>query len=526
MCSMTRARAASFIPEGESDANALAAGSTRACRMRRGAARRPPFTTCPASAGPRLRLQGVSSDEALVQHRVGDLEEARDVGACHVVALDAVSIGGFDALPVDGLHDAVQARVHFFARPAETQAVLAHLEARGGHAAGVGGLAGTVEDALLDEDVDALGDGRHVGAFGDHVHAVVQEVLRILGVDLVLHRAREGALGLVVPQRVEVLGLVDGRVDGALELVGVLADAAALDVLEIEQEGVLLAIDAGLVVDVAGGVAAGDGLAAEVEDLLDRVLGDVAGAADEARLALERLAPGGEHLGGEVHGAVAGRLGTDQRAAPVEALAGEHADELVAHALVLAEHEADRTAAHADVAGGHVGELADVAAQLGHERLAELHDLEVALALGVEVRAILAAAHGERRQGVLEDLLESEELEEAEVDGRMEAQAALVGADGAVHLDAEAAVDLDLALVVHPRDAEHDHALRLGDALEDLRVAILRVLGDDGLERLGDFHRGLVELRLAGVLGLQLGHVFVNECAHVVPSTWRYGLGG
>ena len=201
------------------------------------------------------------------------------------------------------------------------------------------------------------------------------------------------------------------------------------------------------------------------------------------------------------------------------ALAGEHADELVAHALVLAEHEADLTAAHADVAGGDVGELADVAAELGHEALAEAHDLVVGLALGVEVRAALAAAHGQRGERVLEHLLEGEELEEAEVDGGMEAHAALVGADGAVHLDAEAAVELDVALVVDPRHAEHDHALRLGDALEDLGLAVLRVLVQHDLERLGHFHRGLMELGLGRVLGLEPGHVFVDECAHVVPST-------
>jgi hypothetical protein len=83
-----------------------------------------------------------------------------------------------------------------------------------------------------------------------------------------------------------------------------------------------------------------------------------------------------------------------------------------------------------------------VAVELGHERLAEAHHLVVALALGVEVRAALAAAHGQRGQRVLEDLLEGEELEDAEVDRGVEAQAALVGADGAVELDAEAAVDL------------------------------------------------------------------------------------
>jgi hypothetical protein len=170
--------------------------------------------------------------------------------------------------------------------------------------------------------------------------------------------------------------------------------------------------------------------------------------------------------GGEVDRAVAGGLGTDQAAAPVQALAGQHAGELVAQLLVLAEQEADLAAADADVAGGDVGVRADVAEELGHEALAEAHDLEVALALGIEVRAALAAAHGQRGQAFLKTCSKAEELEDAEVDARVEAQAALVGTDGAVHLDAEAAVDLDFALVVHPGHAEHDDALGLDDPLE------------------------------------------------------------
>ena len=106
-----------------------------------------------------------------------------------------------------------------------------------------------------------------------------------------------------------------------------------------------------------------------------------------------------QHLRGEVDGAVAGRLGTDQRAAPVQALAGENAGELVADPLVLTEQEADLAAAHADVTGRDVGVRADVPLELRHEALAEAHDLVVALALRVEVRAALAAAHRKRRQG-------------------------------------------------------------------------------------------------------------------------------
>ena len=88
----------------------------------------------------------------------------------------------------------------------------------------------------------------------------------------------------------------------------------------------------------------------------------------------------------------------------------------------------------------------------------------------------------------------------------MEAQPALVGADRAVHLDPEAAVDLDLAAVVHPRHAEHDHALGLDHALEDLGAPVLGVALEDERERFDDLLDGLVELGLRGVLRLHVLH--------------------
>jgi hypothetical protein len=114
--------------------------------------------------------------------------------------------------------------------------------------------------------------------------------------------------------------------------------------------------------------------------------------------------------------------GTDQGTTPGTALAGEHAGELVAQALVLAEHEADLATAHADVAGGHVGELAHVAPQFGHEALAETHHFIVALALGVEIAAAFATAHGQGGEAVLEGLLEAQELQDAEVHAGVETQ--------------------------------------------------------------------------------------------------------
>ena len=219
----------------------------------------------------------------------------------------------------------------------------------------------------------------------------------------------------------------------------------------------------------------------------------------------------------EVEQAVARRLRPDEGAAVGEALAGENAFVQTGDALVLTEEIADLARAGADVARRDVHVRADILIELGHEALAERHDLTVGFALGVEIGAALAAAHRETGEGVLEDLLEAEELDDGKVDGRMQSQAALVRTDGVVELDAVAGVHADLAAVVHPRNAEDDLTVGLGDALED-RVLLVYffIPGDDGLEGLEYLADSLQEFGLIGVFRLDLGKNVLgiaHECA-------------
>src|SRR5690606_13897991 len=116
-----------------------------------------------------------------------------------------------------------------------------------------------------------------------------------------------------------------------------------------------------------------------------------------------------------------------------------------------------------------------------------------------EVRAALRAADRHAGERVLEDLLEAEELDDAEVDARVEAQAALVRPERRVELDAEAAVELDTALVVRPRHAEDDLPLRLTQSPDDLGLRVLGMLRDDRTERLEDLAHRLMELGLTRV---------------------------
>ena len=424
----------------------------------------------------------------------------------------AILLGGVDAGLEDVDHDVVQALVDLLKAPGQAQRVLAHLQAGGGYAARVGSLGRAEEYAGRLEDLDSLRGGRHVRALSDKLAAVRDQRLGVVAVELVLGRAGQRDVALDAP-RTRALG-----VGAARYALRVLLDAAALDFLDVLDD---VQIDAVGIVDKAVGVGHGDDLGAQLGRLLAGVDRYVARAGDRDRLALERGALVREHFVHIVAQAVAGGLGAGERAAEAQALAGQHAGELVLHALVLAVHKADLAAADADVARRHVGELADVAGQLGDKGLAETHDLCVRLALGVEVGTALAAAHGQAGQAVLEALLKAEELDDRCVDRRMEAQAALVGADRGVELHAEAAVDLDLALVVHPRNAEHDHALRLDDALHNAVLLQLRTRLDDRLKALEHFENRLLKLRLVRVALLHgLVHaleVRIGECHLICP---------
>ena len=144
--------------------------------------------------------------------------------------------------------------------------------------------------------------------------------------------------------------------------------------------------------------------------------------------------------------------------------------------LVHAEEIAYFACANADVACRNVFRRADDLVELGHERLAEAHHFVVGTSADREVRAALAATHWQSGESVLEGLLETEELQYREVYRRMETQATLVRANGAVELHAITDVYVHLAFVVYPRHTESQHALWLYDALDDLCLFKFRML--------------------------------------------------
>ncbi len=175
--------------------------------------------------------------------------------------------------------------------------------------------------------------------------------------------------------------------------------------------------------------------------------------------------------------------------------------------------------ADSDIARGNVGVRAYDAVERGHKALAEAHYLHLALALGVEVRAALAAADGKSRQRIFEYLLEAEKFYNAHVDRGVEAQTALVGAYCAVELNSVAAVCVNLARVVRPRDAENRSSLRLNEPFEQRPILICPVRLDNRANGIENLRRSLNELRLSRVLLLNVKYHVVNIAHIITPKT-------
>ena len=251
-------------------------------------------------------------------------------------------------------------------------------------------------------------------------------------------------------------------------------DAATANFLDFLDDAQVNAV---LVIDIAVGIGAGYNLGTEFLGLLDGVGGNIAGAGNNNGLILVVNACISQHELGEVQETVASSLGAGQAAAVVQALAGKNAGIVgIADPLVLAIEVADFTAAYADISGRYVSIEANVTAQLSHKALAETHDFGIGLALRVKVGATLATADWQGSEGILENLLKAQELDDAQVYGRVQAKATLVWANGTVELDTIALVYMNLAGIVSPRHTEHNHTLRLYNPLQDGLLLILRVL--------------------------------------------------
>ena len=83
----------------------------------------------------------------------------------------------------------------------------------------------------------------------------------------------------------------------------------------------------------------------------------------------------------------------------------------------------------------------------------------------------------------------------------METQAALIRANGTVELHTVSAVQLYLAVVIHPGNTENNGTVCGGQPLQQRLPAVLCFIAfDHGAQRFQNFLHGLLKFRLIGIL--------------------------
>lgn len=170
------------------------------------------------------------SNAALSLHSLCNLQEARDVRACHVVAGHAILLSSLVTALEDGNHDIVELLVNFLECPAISDGVLAHLKTGSSNAACVCSLCGTVEHLVIEVNFNSIRSRRHVSALCYCIYAVRSEVLSEVAVDLVLGCAGQSDVSLDLSAPNAAFVVLSVLVGGS---VYILLDSAALNFLDL-----------------------------------------------------------------------------------------------------------------------------------------------------------------------------------------------------------------------------------------------------------------------------------------------------
>ena len=116
------------------------------------------------ATGPRFE---VGSDQAESKHRISNMGEACDVGACDVIAWQTVFVCCLEAATVNTAHDLFEALLSVLEAPRIARSVLLHFECAGSNATSVRCLARRKLHTGLSQDRDAFRRCRHVCTFGN-----------------------------------------------------------------------------------------------------------------------------------------------------------------------------------------------------------------------------------------------------------------------------------------------------------------------------------------------------------------------
>ncbi|MPM62138.1 hypothetical protein SDC9_109004 [bioreactor metagenome] len=303
-------------------------------------------------------------------------------------------------------------------------------------------------------------------------------------------------------------------INGFAVVSGILLDPSAAVVLQIHDPVEFLRRQSFFIDDRAVGIRQRNYFGAQRHRFGRAVLCDIARTGNHHPQTFKRHLARGQHFTGEIDVAIAGGLRPDATAAPVQTAPRNRAVGRIGDLFVLAEKITDFTRTDPDIAGRHVGIGTDMAVKLTHHILTKAHDLVFTLPLGVEIGAALAAAHRQRSQRILENLLESEKFQDTRINRRMKPQTAFVWTDRTVELNPATDIDLNFALVIHPWNLKDDGALRNHQSFQNAIFLILWLPVQQFAQRPVYFRHALDKLLFPAALLLQPVQHFSDITVH------------
>ena len=319
----------------------------------------------------------------------------------------------------------MQTLVYLLGGPAEVLGILGHLQTGGGYTTGIDSLTRSKEHAVVLEVMNSTRLASHVADLTAAPTAISLELLGILFGELVLEGARQSDIALNRPSLLACCKLAERG-----ELVGHILHL--ITVRCTHDEHIIDHLRRDAVRNSYYAVRPRDShhLGAQFDSLQCGTPCYVAKARESHRLALDILAGLMEQVLGEIECTKARCLGTQDRATPGHALAGEYARMVLASQLLVHTiEETDLTTANAYIACRDILIRTDATPEFEHKGLAETHDLGVGFAYRIKVCTTLGATHRQRGQCILKGLLKSQELKHRRRNGTVEAKTSLVRAD-------------------------------------------------------------------------------------------------
>ena len=133
----------------------------------------------------------------------------------------------------------------------------------------------------------------------------------------------------------------------------------------------------------------------------------------------------------------------------------------------------------------------------------------------IEIAATFCTTDRQCCQRILENLFKTKELENRQINCRMETKTTLIWTKCTIELNSVATVDMRFASIICPSYTEHNLSFRFNNSFEKRICFVFRMCIDNRCDRCQNFSHSLKKFWLIGILFLCFFDYSFNICVHV-----------